>query len=95
MFFDRAELSALLSVYSEHVAKGDWRDYAIDMDQGVAMFSVFRHAHESPVFTVAKVISPKKGAVDWELHHQARCLKRSTRQTDILGELRRRAKLGK
>lgn len=88
VFFDRVELSALLSLYSERVAKGDWRDYAIDMEAGVAMFSVFRHAHEWPIYTIAKVVSPKRGQIDWELHYQARRLKRCNSVGDILQELR-------
>lgn len=53
-FFDRNELSQLLSLYSSHVAAGEWRDYAIDQTNGKAVFSIFRHTHDQPVFSIAK-----------------------------------------
>ncbi len=54
MFFNRRELKQLLSIYSRRVASGEWRDYAIDHAPGMAAFSVFRHSHDRPLFTVAK-----------------------------------------
>ena len=54
VFFTRYELSQLLSLYSRRVALGEWRDYAIDHLGGMAVFSVFRHTHESPLFAIAK-----------------------------------------
>ncbi|NIA70324.1 DUF2794 domain-containing protein [Pelagibius litoralis] len=54
VFFSRTELNQLLSVYSRHVASGDWRDYAIDQVGGAAIFSVFRHTHDAPLFSIAK-----------------------------------------
>jgi hypothetical protein len=52
--FDRQELRQLLDVYSRRVASGEWKDYAIDLRHGVAVFSIFRHTFDLPVFTVAK-----------------------------------------
>ncbi|MFI5002374.1 MAG: DUF2794 domain-containing protein [Reyranellales bacterium] len=53
--FDRRELNRLLSLYSVRVASGEWRDYAIDFRPGMAIFSIFRHAAEQPLFAIAKV----------------------------------------
>jgi len=53
-FFSRQELRQLLDVYSRRVARGEWRDYAIDHDGQAAVFSVFRHSYDSPLFSVAK-----------------------------------------
>ena len=53
-FFTRAELNQLLGLYSRNVARGVWRDYAIDHRDGQALFSVFRHTHESPAYTIVK-----------------------------------------
>jgi hypothetical protein len=52
--FDRQELRQLLDVYSRRVASGEWKDYAIDMRHGAAVFSIFRHTFDLPVFAVAK-----------------------------------------
>ncbi len=54
VFFDRAELNQLLSLYSRNVASGEWRDYAIDQVGGAAIFSVFRHTHDAPLYAIAK-----------------------------------------
>ena len=54
VFFTRHELNRLLSLYSRRVMSGEWRDYAIDLSAGMAVFSVFRHSQERPVFTIAK-----------------------------------------
>jgi hypothetical protein len=53
--FDRRELNRLLSLYSRRVASGEWRDYAIDFRPGMAIFSIFRHSAEQPLFAIAKV----------------------------------------
>ena len=54
VFFSRPELNQLLSLYSRQVARGQWRDYAIDQQDEAALFSVFRHSQEGPLFTIVK-----------------------------------------
>ena len=54
VYFTRAELNQLLGLYSHSVMRGIWRDYAIDHREGQALFSIFRHTHESAVYTVVK-----------------------------------------
>jgi hypothetical protein len=54
IFFTRHELNQLLSLYSRQVARGEWRDYAIDQRAGAALFCVFRHTQESALYTVVK-----------------------------------------
>ncbi|MBX3500345.1 MAG: DUF2794 domain-containing protein [Alphaproteobacteria bacterium] len=53
--FDRRELRQLLGLYSARVVTGEWRDYAIDFRPGMALFSIFRHTAEQPLFAIAKV----------------------------------------
>jgi len=53
-YFSRTELNQLLSLYSRRVSSGEWRDYAIDHGAGMAVFSVFRHSHDRPAFSIAK-----------------------------------------
>jgi hypothetical protein len=53
-YFERSELLQLLRLYSRKVASGEWRDYALDHREGVALFSVFRHTHEGPLYTIVK-----------------------------------------
>ena len=54
LYFARSELNQLLGLYSRNVARGIWRDYAIDHRDGKALFSVFRHTHDSAVYTMVK-----------------------------------------
>src|SRR5687768_4442984 len=58
LYFTRAELNQLLGLYSRNVARGVWRDYAIDHRDGQALFSVFRHTHESAAYTIVKSAGP-------------------------------------
>ena len=58
LYFTRPELNQLLGLYSRNVARGIWRDYAIDHRDGQALFSVFRHTHESAVYTIVKSVAP-------------------------------------
>ena len=52
--FDRLELNRILTVYGRMVAAGEWRDYALDFLDDVAVFSVFRRASEMPLFRIEK-----------------------------------------
>ncbi|GMG84773.1 DUF2794 domain-containing protein [Paralimibaculum aggregatum] len=52
--FHRTELSQILNVYGRMVALGEWRDYAIDHLADRAVFSIFRHASERPVYRIEK-----------------------------------------
>ena len=53
-YFSRTDLDRLLSLYSRRVASGEWRDYAIDLEADMAVFSVYRHTHDRPLFSIAK-----------------------------------------
>ena len=52
--FDRLELNCILGVYGRMVACGEWRDYALDFLDEAAVFSIFRHAAEMPLFRIEK-----------------------------------------
>ncbi len=52
--FERKELTAILGTYGAGVARGLWRDYAIDHLRDAAIFSIFRRSCETPLFRVEK-----------------------------------------
>ena len=52
--FDRRELDQILRLYGRMVAANEWRDYAIDHLSDRAIFSVFRRASETPLFSIVK-----------------------------------------
>src|ERR1700761_4974280 len=52
--FDRLELNRILGIYGRMVAAGEWRDYALDFQEEVAVFSIFRRSSEMALFRVEK-----------------------------------------
>ena len=64
VFFERKELTRLLSLYGRMVAAGEWRDYGIAGLTEVAVFSVFRRSAEAPLYRIEKrpALARKQGA---------------------------------
>lgn len=54
VMFDRRELGTILSLYGRMVAQGEWRDYAIGTGRDHAIFAVFRHTGEMPLYRIEK-----------------------------------------
>lgn len=52
--FERKELNVIMSLYGRMVAAGEWRDYGLSFLQDMAVFSVFRHAAENPLYRIEK-----------------------------------------
>ena len=80
--FDRHELRRLLDVYSRRVMSGEWKDYAIDHQSGSAIFSIFRHSFDSPLFAIAKRRDGKKCA--YQVFSGPRKLRQSATIEDAL-----------
>ena len=59
MYFLKHELTFILNLYSKRVSLGMWRDYAIDSKDDIAVFSIYRHTHDQPMYQVIK--TSKKG----------------------------------
>ena len=54
IFFSKLELSSILNLYSKEVSKGNWRDYALDSKIDNAVFSIYRHTQDKPMFQIIK-----------------------------------------
>jgi hypothetical protein len=52
--FDHSELRAILDLYARMVARGEWRDYAIDFLKDKAVFSIFRRTADVPLYRIEK-----------------------------------------
>ncbi len=52
--FDRKELAVILPLYGRMVAAGEWRDYAISFLREAAVFAIYRHAAETPLYRIEK-----------------------------------------
>ena len=54
VFFSKLELTSILSLYSKQVSKGLWKDYALDNYNETAIFSIFTHTHDKPIYQIIK-----------------------------------------
>ena len=85
VFFERRELNQLLALYGRMVAAGHWRDYAIDGLKDAAVFSIFRHTGETPLYRIEKrpTLARRQGA--WlVLAHGGLVLKRGHELAHVL-----------
>jgi Ni,Fe-hydrogenase maturation factor len=82
----------LMNVYSRQVASGAWKDYAIDHLDGMAMFSIFRSTHETPLFTVIKLGSEHKNAGQYIALHSGERIKQSSELANVLESVEKRAR---
>lgn len=65
--FDRIELSRIMDLYGRMVSAGQWRDYAIDLNRDVAIFSAFRRSAERPEYRIEKRPSLRHRQGMWAL----------------------------
>lgn len=91
VYFDQSELRLLLDMYSRRVATGEWRDYAIDFNGPIAVFSIFRHTHETPLYAVAK----RRNGKHWEfiVRSGRQTMKRGRDLSDVLNVLEKKLRL--
>ena len=54
IFFSKYELSSILNLYSKQVSKGSWKDYALDSKVNTAIFSIYKHSHDKPIYQIIK-----------------------------------------
>ena len=89
--FNRLELNRILKLYGRMVADGEWRDYAIDFRPGMAIFSIFRHTAEQPLFAIAKVPGTAQGG--YMVYNGPRKLAHGESLEDVLRVFDRKLKL--
>lgn len=92
--FNRTELTLLLNLYARRVAGGDWRDYAIDHGPDRAVFAIYRHTQEQPLFTIVKAGAAPRGG-DYTVASGGRVLARSGSLAEALAVLERTPKAAK
>ena len=54
IFFSKLELTYILNLYSKQVSKGCWRDYALDSKIDNAIFSIYKHTQDKPIYQIIK-----------------------------------------
>jgi hypothetical protein len=89
--FDRLELSRIMDLYGRMVSAGQWRDYAIDFNRDVAIFSAFRRAAERPEFRIEKRPSLRHRQGMWALIGETGAvLRRGQELAGVLAPVERR-----
>ena len=83
-YFSKSEFHIIIGAYSMRVAKGQWRDYALDHTPKVAYFSIFRNTHETPYFVIEKHRPQGKEDPLFILRDRNRALCRSTKIERII-----------
>jgi hypothetical protein len=85
VFFERRELTRLLSLYGRMVSAGEWRDYAIDGLADAAVFSIFRRASEAPAYRIEKRPALARRQGQWAIiGHGGLVLKRGRELEQVL-----------
>ena len=93
LFFTRPELMMLMAFYSTHVIRGEWRDYALDHLDDAAVFSVFRHAHEQPLFSIVKTMPHQRKNIVFTLYRGSRRLDGCAVLGDLMQRIRDKPRL--
>ena len=93
LYFTRGELSLILAAYSARVAAGEWRDYALDHNDGIAMFSIFRHTHETPLFVIEKLQRHPKEKAQFRLRDRNKILCKAQSVADVIGHFNKLPRL--
>ncbi len=91
--FSKEELRQLFNVYSRRVAAGEWRDYAIDHGPDRAVFSIFRHTAEHPLYAVAKLAPNGGNRSRYQLSRGPEKLKQGPSLAEIVAAIDRRPRL--
>jgi hypothetical protein len=87
-YFSRAELNQILNVYARFVSAGEWRDYALDHLDGLAVFSIYRSCVETPIFTIEKHKLKGNNRWQYQLRDRRKLLKTAGRIDAILQTLK-------
>ena len=89
--YQRDELSIILALYGKMVAAGEWRDYGISALKDQAVFSIFRHTAEFPIYRIEK--NPKLASKQGQysvVGMDGRILKRGRDLKNVLSVLERK-----
>ena len=66
-FFNRTELREILQSYSRGVIAGDWLDYAVDWNDGGAVFAIYWNVSALPMYSIFKRDKPGRCLGSYQL----------------------------
>ena len=82
LYFSKNELSKILNLYSKGVARGQWKDYAIDFNKNNAFFYIFKHTLAGPECILKKTFEKKKRKIFYNL--KSKSLNKKSENLDSL-----------
>ena len=93
LLFSKTELTKILNSYSNGVIKDHWRDYAIDQNGSISMFSIFKNSREKAIFCITKRRANSKKSERFSLEYRLRTVEVSSNLDKILKRLENMPKL--
>ena len=91
IYFSRFELSLILNLYSQQVSKGLWRDYALDYNNDLAIFSIYRHSHDKPLYQIVKKsIRGFRNKPEFYIKNDIQIMNKSNELTNILSKFEKK-----
>ena len=96
IFFSKYELSSILNLYSKQVSKGFWKDYALDSRMNTAIFSIYRHSHDKPIYQIIKKsIKGFRNMPDFFITQDELIINKSSEITTILSKFEKKLSIRK
>ena len=86
--FSKIELGKILGAYSNGVIKNYWRDYALDQNEQVSIFSIFKNSRESSTFCIIKNNKPGKSNAKFILQYRSKIIETSSNLDLLLKRLK-------
>ena len=83
-FFNRTELREILQSYSRGVIAGDWLDYAVDWNDGGAVFAIYGNVSALPMYSIFKRDKPGRRLGGYQLIGRGGVLKSDRALSAIL-----------
>lgn len=84
--FKKLELNKIMSIYSEKISIGEWKDYSICFRKNYALFCIHKSSYIQPTFEIMK----KKGnETVFSLNSNNKLIKKSNSLSKILEYFKR------
>ena len=93
--FSKTELRKLIDAYSNGVIRDYWRDYAIDQNEQVSIFSIFKNSRESTTLSITKKNKHGKNSAKFILQYRSKIIETSSDLDVLLKRLKSLPKLVK
>ena len=96
IFFSKYELTSILNLYSKQVSKGFWKDYALDNKANTAIFSIYKHSHDKPMYQIIKKsLKGLRNMPDFFITKDAEIINKSTEISTILSKFEKKLSIRK